>query len=211
MPSQAEVISAIRGVGLDSTAYSTLWWGAAAANVDSMAQRGATIRQRLEEATEVRITTADGTDLTFKPSKHPVQVDVATMSRAATKGQPWANRQASFPVGLVTVIPVQATASGRVRAAANQCDRAVNQEAFELRGGRPEAVRAATDEACVQGALARAGAIGSMSIGLNPAMKPVLGPNGNFIPEQSLGLVSLGFGDNVRFGGTNMAPRWTDL
>ena len=39
-------------------------------------------------------------------------------------------------------------------------------------------------------------------------MKPVLGAKGNFLPEQALGLVSLGFGDNLRFGGTNAAPRW---
>jgi leucyl aminopeptidase (aminopeptidase T) len=209
MPSQAGVISAIEGMGLDSTTYSALWWAAAAARVDSMAERGASLRRRLERAKKVRVTTTDGTDLTFTPSKHPVHLDVAAMSRAATKGQPWVKRQATFPLGLVTVIPVEATSTGRVRAAANQCDRPVNQEEFEVRAGRPENVRAATDEVCVRGALERAGAIGSVSIGLNPAMKPRLGPNGNFIPEQSLGLVTLGFGDNIRFGGTNTAPRWT--
>jgi len=131
------------------------------------------------------------------------------MSRAAATGQPWSKRQASFPAGLLTVIPIGATASGPVRAAANQCDRPVKQEAFEVRAGRPEAVRAASDEACVRAVLERAGMIGSVSIGLNPALKPVLGSHGNFIPEQSLGLVSLSFGDNLRYGGTNTAPRWT--
>jgi hypothetical protein len=51
--------------------------------------------------------------------------------------------------------------------------------------------------------------VGFLSIGLNPAMKPFLSANGNYLPEQSLGLVSLGFGDNRQFGGTNAAPRWT--
>lgn len=208
MPSQPEVVAAIKGVGLDSTTYTALWWEAAAANVDSIAKRGATIRQRLGEAKQVRVTTPDGTDLTFTPSERAVHVDVAAMSRAAAHRQPWTRRQASFPVGLVTVIPVKATTTGRVRAAADQCDRPVSQEAFELRAGRPDAIRAATDEACVQGGLAKAGSMGFLSIGLNPAMKPVLGAEGNFLPEQSLGLVSLGFGDNLRFGGTNAAPRW---
>lgn len=209
MPSQAQVISAITGLGLDSATYSALWWAAAAASVDSMADRGAGIRRRLEQAKKVRVRTTDGTDLTFTPTRHSVRVDVAGKSRAASKGQPWAKRQVSFPVGLVTVIPIEATASGPVRAAANQCDQPVKQEAMEVRAGHPEAIRAATDEACVRSALERAGAIGFMSIGLNPAMKPVLGANGNYIPEQSLGLVSLGFGDNVGFGGTNTSPRWT--
>jgi hypothetical protein len=209
MPSQAEVISATEGIGLDSTTYSALWWAAAAARVDSMAERGASIRRRLEQAKKVRIRTTDGTDLTFTPTQHSVHVDVVGMTRAAAKGQPWAKRQVSFPIGLVTVIPIKETANGPVRASANQCDRPVKQEAFEVRAGRPEAIRAATDEACVRGALERAGAIGFMSIGLNPAMKPVLSGNGNFIPEQSLGLVSLGFGHNVSFGGTNTSPRWT--
>jgi leucyl aminopeptidase (aminopeptidase T) len=209
MPSQPEVVAAMKGVGLDSTSYTALWWEAAAASIDSMVQRGAALRQRLEGAKQVRVTTPDGTDITFTPSDLSVHLDVAAMSRVAVRGQPWARRQASFPVGLVTVIPVEATANGPVRAAIDQCDRPVRQEAFELRAGRPEAIRAATDEACVQDGLAKAGAVGFLSIGLNPAMMPVLGANGNFLPEQSLGLVTLGFGDNVRFGGTNAAPRWT--
>lgn len=130
------------------------------------------------------------------------------MSRVASRGQPWTRRQASFPAGVVTVIPLERTANGRVLAAADQCERPVRQEAFELRGGRPESIRAATDEACVQGGLGKAGAVGFLSIGLNPAMTPILGANGNFLPEQALGLISLGFGDNVQFGGTNAAPRW---
>jgi hypothetical protein len=109
----------------------------------------------------------------------------------------------------VTVIPIEATVTGRVRGAADQCDRPVSQEAFELRAGRPEAIRAATDEACVQAGLAKAGAVGYLSIGLNPAMKPVVGAKENFLPGQSLGLVTLGFGNNVRFGGTNRAPHWS--
>jgi leucyl aminopeptidase (aminopeptidase T) len=208
MPSQPEVVAAIKGVGLDSTTYTALWWRAAMANIDSMAERGAALRQRLERAKKVRVTTPDGTDFTFTPSDRPVHVDVAAMSRVASRGQPWTRRQASFPAGVVTVIPAEGTANGRVLAAVDQCDRPVSRETFELRGGRPEAIRAATDEACVQGGLGKAGAVGFLSIGLNPAMKPVLGANGNFLPEQALGLISLGFGDNVRFGGTNAAPRW---
>jgi leucyl aminopeptidase (aminopeptidase T) len=209
MPSQPEVVAAVKGLGLDSTTYTGLWWEAAAADIDGMADRGAMLRRRLEGAKQVRVTTPNGTDFTFTPSDRAVHVDVATMSRAAAHGQPWSRRQASFPAGLATVIPIEATVTGRVRLAADQCDRPVSQEAFELRAGRPHAVRAANDEACIQAGLAKAGAVGSLSIGLNPAMKPVLTANGNFLPEQSLGLVSLGFGDNVRFGGTNAAPRWS--
>lgn len=43
MPSQAEVVAAIRGVGLDSSTYTALWWRAATANIDSMAARGASV------------------------------------------------------------------------------------------------------------------------------------------------------------------------
>lgn len=208
MPSQPEVVAAIKGAGLDSATYTELWWRAATANIDTMAERGAALGHRLQRARKVRVTTPDGTDFTFMPSDRPVHVDVAAMSRIASRGQPWTRRQASFPAGVVTVIPVDGTANGRVLAAADQCEQPIRQEAFELRAGRPEAIRAATDEACVQGGLRKAGAMGFLSIGLNPAMNPILGPDGNFLPEQALGLISLGFGDNVPFGGTNPAPRW---
>jgi hypothetical protein len=107
------------------------------------------------------------------------------------------------------MIPVESSATGRVRAAVDHCEQPVRQEAFELRAGRPEHIRAASDEACIRAGLMGAGAVGFLSIGLNPAMEPILSENGNYLPEQSLGLVSLGFGDNRQFGGTNTAPRWT--
>ena len=208
MPSQPEVVAAVRGVGLDSITYAELWWGAASASIDSMAAQGAVLRQRLGRAKEVRVTTADGTDFTLTPSDRPAHVDVEAMSRSASGGQPWIRRQASFPAGVVTVIPAEGTANGRVLASADQCDRPVSRESFVLRRGLPEDIRADTDEACIRGGLERAGTLSSLSVGLNGAMKPVLGAGGNFLPEQALGLISLGFGDNVRFGGTNAAPRW---
>ena len=146
MPSQPEVVAAVKGVGLDSTTYTELWWRAATASIDSMAKQAVALRQRLERARKIRVTTPDGTDLTFTPSDSPVHVDVAAMSRAASRGQPWARRQASFPAGVVTVVPVDGTANGRVLAAADQCDQPVSREAFEVRKGRPEAIRAATEK-----------------------------------------------------------------
>jgi len=35
------------------------------------------------------------------------------------------------------------------------------------------------------------------------------GASENILPEQSLGLVTLGFGDNLRFDGANAAPGWS--
>ena len=209
MPWQPEVVAAARSQGLDSAAYATLWWAAATADIDSMAVRGVALRRQLAAAKQVRVTTPEGTDFTFTPIGRTARVDLAALSRAAARGESWARRQATFPAGFVTVLPVAGSATGRVRAPANQCDQAVRDEAFELRAGRPERVRAATDEACVQAAVARAGAVGFLAIGLNPAMRPMLGAAGNFLPEQSRGLVTLGLGDNVRFEGTDTAPRWT--
>ena len=77
MPSQPEVVAAIKGVGLDLTTYTELWWRAATASIDSMAKQGAALRRRLEGAKKVRVTTPDGTDLSFTPSNRPVHVDVA--------------------------------------------------------------------------------------------------------------------------------------
>lgn len=208
MPTQPEVLAAVKSLGLDSAAYAARWWQAAAADIRVMAERGALLRRRLEAAQQVRVTTPEGTDFTFAPSHYPVAVDVAGMSRAAARGKSWARRQASFPAGLVTVMPKEATVTGHVRAAADQCDRPVSDEAFELRAGHPETIEAAGDQACVQDRLAKAGAVGFLSIGLNPAMRPVVSSRGNLLPEQSLGLVSLGFGDNSRFGGPNTNPPW---
>jgi leucyl aminopeptidase (aminopeptidase T) len=208
MPTQPDVVAAVRQAGVDSAAYDTLWWDAAITDVAAIRQRGRTIARLLGAGGQVQVTTPEGTDFTFAPGDAPADVDAENMSRTAARTRPWARRQAAFPVGLVTVLANPRTVNGRVRDAADQCDQAVTGETFELRAGRPETIRAATEEACVREGLTRAGSVGFLSIGLNPAMEPVLSPKGNFLPEQSLGLVSLGFGNNVQFGGTDSGPRW---
>jgi leucyl aminopeptidase (aminopeptidase T) len=208
MPTQPELLTAVEQAGIDSAAYETLWWEAVTTDVDAVRQRGRTIARQLGQGKQVRVTTPEGTDFTFVPGDAPASIDVDNMSRATARTQPWARRQAAFPAGLVTVLPNPRTVNGRVKGAADQCDQPVTGETFELRGGRPEAIRAESEETCVREGLTKAGSVGFLSIGLNPAMRPILSPKGNFLPEQSLGLVSLGFGNNVQFGGSDSAPRW---
>jgi leucyl aminopeptidase (aminopeptidase T) len=208
MPTQPEVVAAVEQAGIDSAAYETLWWEAVTTDIDAVRQRGRTIARQLGQGKQIRVTTPEGTDFTFRLGGALASIDVDNMSRAEVRSRPWARRQAAFPVGLVTVLPIPRTVNGRVKGAADQCDQPVTGETFELRAGRPEAIGAETEQACVREGLTKAGSVGFLSIGLNPAMRPVLSPKGNFLPEQSLGLVSLGFGNNVQFGGTDSGPRW---
>jgi hypothetical protein len=97
MPSQPEVVAAIKGVGLDSTTYTELWWRAATASIDSMAKQGAALRRRLEGAKKVRVTTP--TELTLVSPQALVRCMSMwrQKSRVASRGQSWTRRQASFP------------------------------------------------------------------------------------------------------------------
>jgi len=96
MPSQPEVVAAIKGVGWirpptrhsggePQRPTSTAWRS-------EVLHSGSGLRARRRSRHH-----PDGTDFTFTPSDRPVHVDVAAMSRVASRGQPWTRRQASFP------------------------------------------------------------------------------------------------------------------
>jgi hypothetical protein len=95
-----------------------------------------------------------------------------------------------------------------IKVARDQCDSMVVDEVIEVRKGAPISVQAATQEECVRESLTANDRVGYISIGLNPAIKPIENNGAFFVTDRGLGLVTVNFGDNRRFGGTNQAGNW---
>jgi aminopeptidase len=194
------------GTGLDAAGYRDLWFRAAMADYGRMHELGEAVRRRLASAKRVRITSPEGTDLTFEIGKPPV-IDAGPRS-AESQGKSARQRQTALPAGIVAVVPVEATVNGVLKAARDQCDSMVVNEVIELRRGAPVSVRAATQEDCVRQSLTERDRVGYISIGLNPAIKPMENNGAYFVNDRGLGLITVNFGDNRRFGGSNQAGNW---
>jgi leucyl aminopeptidase (aminopeptidase T) len=190
-------------IQMDYRQYEAMTWSAIEADYQAMAAKGQQIKQILEGAKRLRITSPEGTDFTVELGKRPVIVRAGSVP-PGTKGSV-AARSSSLPGGSVRFAPLETTANGKIRAAEDQCDKPVRDEAVDVRNGMPENVRSASDEACLQRSLKEAGRFGNITIGLNPAVKfdhiPSYGPQF----ENAAGVVQIGFASNQDLGGANTA------
>jgi leucyl aminopeptidase (aminopeptidase T) len=188
---------------IDLPTYSRLYNAGLDANYQRIAENGRRIQTALRGARRVRITSPDGTDLTFAVGDRPVVLD-AGMSRPGTEGL-LAERTAQLPGGALRMAPVETSVSGTIHAPNDQCDHPVKNEVIDVHGGMPVNVRASTDEACVRSAVQRAGRFGWVEIGLNPAMR-VKDPGVNLVGtllDLGAGSVTVNFGTNQDLGGAN--------
>jgi leucyl aminopeptidase (aminopeptidase T) len=198
-PTRADVEQA----RLDSAAYARMYDAGLGADYRRLGEQGHKIQQALQGARRVRLTTPEGTDLTFSVEGRPVIVD-AGMASPETRGL-LAARTAQLPGGAIRLAPVETSVAGKIRAPKDQCDKPVKDEAIDVRAGMPENVRAVGDEECVKATVKRAGRFGWVEIGLNPAFR-VNDPNVNLtgsLLDLGAGVVTVNFGTNQELGGEN--------
>lgn len=134
----------------------------------------------------------------------PPVVDAGPADAERAKGKSAPRKQTMLPAGIVAVVPVEATVEGVVEVARDQCDSMVVDDVIQVRKGAPTSVRAATQEECVHESLTTNDRVGYISIGLNPAIKPMENNGAYYVTDRGLGLVTVNFGDNRQFGGTNL-------
>ncbi len=189
--------------GLDSSTYTRMYNEALNADYEAIARQGRAVQEALEGAGRVRITTPEGTDLTFTLRGRQAILDAGLVQRGT--GGLLAARSGQLPGGSVRFAPVEGSVNGRIRAPKDNCDRPVKDERIDVRAGLPVNVRAASDEACVQEAVKRAGRFGWVQIGLNPALRVRKADVNLASPllDSGAGVVTVNFGTNHELGGAN--------
>jgi leucyl aminopeptidase (aminopeptidase T) len=191
------------GTGLTFEAYRRQVWDGITADYAQMARVGEALRQGLAGARRVRVTSPEGTDLTFTIGDRLIVletggVDTTGVLHPLTVDAPEAARTISLPHGTATVAPLEGSANGRIRAARDRCDELVRDEAIDVEAGVPTSVRAASDEACVQ-RLMKGQQFAAVVIGLNPGLRIQAFTNHS---GAGAGVVQLVFGGNRMYGGT---------
>lgn len=188
------------GTGLTFAELSRHRWSGMQADYSHISGVGESVRRALASGKTVRVTSPEGTDVTFSLAPNGVIVDAIPSLMNAHDAQP-ANF-ASVPGGTVSGIIVERSANGKVRAALDQCTLPVRDEAIDVNQGRAENVHAGSDEACVQKALTGL-RLSAITIGLNPALADIRSPAGMALDTGGEGIVALYFGRNTGFGGNN--------
>jgi len=204
--------------GMDSASFDRMIWEAVTTDYDQMAAAGRSIKKLLDAGKTVHITTPDGTDLRFSLAGRPAAVIGATLEPGASNAKMSAQRTVTLPGGRVAVAALETSASGKVVVSRSSCfaNPLVNAR-FEFRAGKLTGFQADSGGACITSYLGAtpspADMFGGLSIGLNPALKPVESGAGlGYRPWEASGAVVIFVGNNTDLGGRNvtpaMAPFW---
>lgn len=183
-------------------------WDAVNADYRQISDKGNQLKEMLEHASKVHITSAQGTDLTFSVHGRPIVVDAGIVSEAKSHGGVFQNRSVTLPGGSVSFAPVETSGEGKVFAIRERCrpDVQLVGASFDVRDGKITNFKAESGGECYQETMASYSGpkdmLGSVSIGLNPAMKVTE----HYRPTAAAGMVWLGFGNNQLLGGKNDKP-----
>lgn len=192
---------------LDYGAYERIHWMAVDADYQAVGQKGQVLKQLLEGATTVKVTSPSGTNLTFTVGDRPIFLDDGMVTAAEAKEGMILTRMASLPGGVLFFAPVETSANGKVVVPKHRCKFApLTGVSFDFQNGALRNFRAQSGGECFEEMMAAYSGpkdmFGSFSIGLNP-MLPVIEEGGDFRPEDAAGMVYIGCGNNRLTGGAN--------
>ena len=202
-------------LGLTQAELSNIFWNGINTDYTQLQADGEKYRQLLATAKEVHLTHPNGTDLKVKIEKRPVFASDGVVSAEDNKRGDVAT-QVWLPAGEVYVTPVPGTAEGRIvvdrdnYTGANG-DTLIEGLTLDFKAGKLvsmtaraglEPFKKAYDKITGKGTEGK-DQFRMIDLGINRSL--VLGPKakrGDYAPA---GMVSIGYGGNVQYGGENKA------
>jgi leucyl aminopeptidase (aminopeptidase T) len=194
--------------GLDFDTYSAMQWAAVSADYAAISRRGNAIAETLRGADEIHITSPAGTDVRFAIGGRTVFVDDGIVTPDEADSKMFIERWATLPGGQVFTSIDEGSAEGTVVVAKTRCQyQPMTGIRFNIADGYIEDFEAGSNASCFEDAMEpfekAASRLGSVSIGLNPALKVMEKNGADYRPGDAAGMVWLSFGDNQLLGGKN--------
>lgn len=198
-----------KSFGLDGATYVNMIWQAMGTDYRQISAHGNALRNMLQGAKTVHITSPSGTDLQFSVGNRPIFLDDGTLPPDKAKSKRFLDRNVGLPSGALFFAPVETSATGKVVVPRAQCRlEAINDISFTFRNGRMEDFKAGQNANCFTELKSASGGatdrFGGINIGLNPAW-PIHEENGAAYYPSTAGLVFVSIGDNQILGGSNKA------
>ena len=193
---------------LDGPTYVNMIWDAIGADYKQISDKGNALKQKLQGAKKIHVTSPNGTDVTFDVGTRPVFVDDGIVSEEEAKSKKFTDRTAGLPGGSLTFAPVENSANGKVVVAKIDCQfQPMSGISFDLKNGKMENLQISQNKKCYDDLMATSDAMTDMfstfTIGLNPKW-PMHEENGAayYAGGNSAGIVFIGTGDNQTLGGS---------
>lgn len=197
--------------GMDFPAFQKLVMDGVNANYQSISVQGDKLRQMVQNARQIKITSPAGTDITFSPAAgREIYLDDGIITEERAKAKTFAARIASLPAGNVFFAPLETSANGKVVVPRMLCRYApMNNVSFEFKNGMLQNFKAASNAECYQEAMkpytGPKERFGTVWFGINSSLRINEQGTANFRPYNAAGMVYIGVGENRVYGGSNNA------
>ena len=196
---------------LDFATYEKMHWRAVKADYQKISEKGDYLRNILQSARTVRVTSPHGTAFTFDTGKRrPIIVDDGIVTAQEARSKTFLTRLASLPGGSLSFAPIERSANGKVVVPKHRCRFApLTGISFEFKNGKLVNLTATEGADCFEETMAPytgpKDMFASIQIGLNPELKVMENP-GDFRPTDAAGMVTISIGYNELLGGKNTSP-----
>jgi leucyl aminopeptidase (aminopeptidase T) len=191
--------------GLDFSVFEMMRWQAIGVDYRKLAETGSQIKDMLRPGATVKITSPAGTNLTLRITDRPIFVNDGVVSESEATGEWFVDRAAILPGGGVAFAPVEESVRGKVVVPKHKHrETLIRGIEFEIADGKVQGLRAELGESTLKDVLGQSKAmdmLGTISIGLNPALKVMEENDAEFRPINGAGVVWLSLGNNTFFGG----------
>ncbi len=197
--------------GFDYDRYQQMKLAATNTDYAAITAKADQLEPLLKSGKKVKVTTANGTNLTFNLILRPVTVNDGVISPEDLKSSVPADRQISLPAGSISVTVDELSANGKVFVSHDQCGegdkvKLVNAS-YEFVNGKLKNSKAEAGQECFQETLKSSppefAQLGLLQIGLNPAAKIMSDEKHDLRPLEAEGMVYISIGGNERMRGKN--------
>lgn len=195
--------------GMEFEAYSKAIYDGINADYTAISQKGVTLQKMLKSAKTVRVTTPAGTDLTFTLAPNrSIFLDDGLISDEESRSKIYTERYVALPGGSVYFAPLETSANGKIVIPRTRCRfNRYKDVSFELKNGKLTNLNASPFADCYNEEMrpytGPKDMFGSVWIGLNPSLRNIEDDKADFRHFNTAGMVHIGLGDNLLYGGTN--------
>jgi aminopeptidase len=187
--------------GIDFAQYEKMHWAAMNVDYRQIAAQGQKIKSLLKGAKLVRITTKEGTNITFSMGDRQVFSDDGILSDEERSSKIMFARFASLPGGWMDFAPLESSVNGTVVVPRMRCNfEPMSNASFVIRNGVMESFKAETGESCFTERMAphsgNKNAVSVFTLGLNPEMKVIQQGETDFRPNTAAGFITMSIGGN---------------
>ncbi len=192
---------------LDFSTYEKMHWEAVDADYKQMSEKGNLLKNMLQGAKQIKVTSPSGTNFTFSAGDRQILIDDGIITEEEAKDKLFYARSAFLPSGYVYFAPIETSANGKVVVPKDRCKYApLNGVSFEFKDGKLMNFMAEKGAECFEEVMAPytgpKDMFGYFSIGLNSALK-VIENGGEYRPDAAAGMIWIGIGNNELIGGAN--------